>query len=153
MGWSGDASGDYSEESVILPVVRPVSVTATFSDDADDDGILNADESGYGTNPRNSDTDGDGLPDRHELVAGTQPTNEASVLAIALQLSGSANELSWYGVSGRYYQLEYTEDLGQSWIPKGTVVSGANSAVLKLDIGAGAKRFYRIRVSDSPGGL
>jgi formylglycine-generating enzyme required for sulfatase activity len=153
MGWSGDASGDYSEESIILPVVRPVSVTATFSDDADDDGILNADESGYGTNPRNSDTDGDGLPDRHELVAGTQPTNAVSVLAIALQLNGSANELSWYGVSGRYYQLEYTEDLGQSWIPKGTVVPGANSAVLKLDVGAGVRRFYRIRVSDSPDGL
>jgi hypothetical protein len=29
-------------------------------------------------------------------------------------------------------------------------IPGANSAVLKLDIGAGAKRFYRIRVSDNP---
>jgi hypothetical protein len=75
------------------------------------------------------------------------------VLDLQLTLSGLANELSWYGVNGRYYQLEYTDDLGTSWIPKGTVVSGANSAVLKLDIGAGEKRFYRIRVSDSPAGL
>jgi hypothetical protein len=153
MGWSGDSTNDYAEESIIIPVVRPVSVTATFSDDADGDGLLNTNEMALGTNPRNSDSDGDGLPDRHELVAGTSPTNPASVLDIQLSLSGSANELSWYGVSGRYYQLEYTDDLGTSWLPKGTIVSGANSAVLTLDIGAGAKRFYRIRVSDNPSEL
>jgi len=45
------------------------------------------------------------------------------------------------------------EDLTGGWTPKGTVVSGANAAVLKLDIGAGAQRFYRVRVSDSPSGF
>lgn len=153
MGWSGDASGDYTATNIIVPMVRPVSVTATFSDDADGDGLLNTNETALGTNPRNRDSDGDGMDDSNELVAGTSPTNSASVLDIQLSLSGSANELSWYGVSGRYYQLEYTDDLGTSWLPKGTVVSGANSAVLKLDVGAGAKRFYRIRVSDSPSGF
>lgn len=153
MGWSGDVTNDYTEANIIIPVVRPISVTATFSDDADGDGLLNTNETALGTNPRNRDSDGDGLSDPNELVAGTSPTNSASVLDIQLNLSGSANELSWYGVSGRYYQLEYTDNLGQSWIPKGTVVSGANSSVLKLDIGAGEKRFYRIRVSGSPDDL
>ena len=150
MGWGGDASGDYTEESVIVPMVRPVSVTATFSDDADGDGLLNTNETALGTNPRNKDSDGDGMDDPNELVAGTSPTNSASVLDVQLATSGSANELTWYGVSGRYYRLEYTEDLGASWLPKGTIVSGANAAVMKLDIGAGDQCFYRIRVSNSP---
>jgi hypothetical protein len=153
MGWSGDATGDYTDTGIIIPVVRPVSVTATFSDDADDDGILNVDEATLGTNPRNRDTDGDGSDDSDELVAGTAPTNAASVLDIELNLSGPANELSWFGVSGRYYQLEYTDDLGATWQPKGTVVPGSGAGVMRLDIGAGDQRFYRVRVSESPDGL
>lgn len=46
-----------------------------------------------------------------------------------------------------------TDDLGTTWTPKGTIVSGANASVMKLDIGAGEQRFYRIRVSDNPSEL
>lgn len=42
-----------------------------------------------------------------------------------------------YGVSGRYYLLEDNDDLGASWLPKGAIVSGANTAVIKLDVDAG----------------
>ncbi len=153
MGWSGDATNGYTEESIIIPIVRPVSITATFSDDADGDGLLNTNETALGTNPRNSDSDGDGSGDPQELVAGTSPTNFSSVLTVQLSPGGSANQLSWYGVSSRYYQLEYTDNLTNGWSPKGTVVSGTNSTVIKLDIGAETKRFYRVRVSDSPAGL
>jgi len=153
MGWSGDASGDYTQESIIVPMVRPVSLTATFSDDADDDGLLNTNETALGTDPRKKDTDGDGSDDPDELIAGTSPTNSLSVLAVELTAGGMANELSWFGVSGRYYQLEQTDDLGETWTPKGTVVSGTDAIILKLDIGAGSKRFYRVRVSDNPADL
>jgi formylglycine-generating enzyme required for sulfatase activity len=153
MGWSGDASGDYTETNIIIPMVRPVSVTATFSDDADGDGLLNTNETALGTDPRRRDSDDDGMDDPHELIAGTAPTNRASVLDIQLNLTGSANELTWYGVSGRYYRLEYTDVLGGTWLPKGSVVSGANGQVMRLDVGAGSNRFYRIRVSNSPGGF
>ncbi len=81
MGWSGDAVGDFSEESIIVPMVRPVSVTATFSDDADNDGLLNTNEAALGTDPRKKDCDVDGLDDPDELIAGTSPTNSLSVLA------------------------------------------------------------------------
>jgi hypothetical protein len=153
MGWSGDASGDYTQANIIVPIVQPVSITATFSDDADGDELLNTNEAALGTNPRSSDSDGDGMTDPNELVAGTSPTNSASVLDVELRTGGSANEISWYGVSGRYYQLEYTDNLANGWTPKGSVSAGANAQVMKLDITTGAKRFYRIRVSTNPGEL
>jgi len=153
MGWSGDASGDYTATNIIVPIVRPVSVTATFSDDADGDGLLNTNETALGTNPRNSDSDSDGMDDPKELVAGTSPTNSASVLAVNLSTGVSANEVSWYGVSGRYYRLEYTDDLANGWTPQGVAIPGENAQIMTPDISAGAKRFYRIRVSDNPSGL
>ena len=153
MGWNGDASGDYAATNIIVPIVRPVSITATFSDDADGDGLLNTNETALGTNPRNSDSDGDGMNDSQELIAGTSPTNSASVLAVQLSIDVSANQISWYGVSGRYYQLEYTDNLTNGWTPEGSVISGANAQIMKLDVTTGAGRFYRIRVSSSPSGF
>ncbi len=153
MGWSGDAFGDYTETNIIIPMVRPVSITATFSNDADSDGLLNTNETALGTDPRRRDSDGDGMDDPHELISGTSPTNRASVLAVQLSTDVSANQISWYGVSGRYYQLEYTDNLTNGWTPKGSVSSGANAQIMKLDISTGAGRFYRIRVSSSPAGF
>jgi hypothetical protein len=153
MGWSGDASGDYTATNIIVPMVRPVSVTAAFSDDADGDGLLNTNETALGTNPRSKDSDGDGMNDPHELIAGTSPTNSVSVLAVQLSTDVSANQISWYGVNGRYYQLEYTDNLTNGWTPKGSVSSGANAQIMKLDVTTGAGRFYRIRVSSSPSGF
>ncbi len=150
MGWSGDASGDYTQERVIVPMVCSVSVTATFSDDADDDGLFNTNETALGTDPRKKDSDGDGSDDPDELIAGTSPTNSTSVLDVQLSTGESANELSWYGVSERYYQLEYTDDLGGVWTPKGTVISGADAVILRIDVGGDSTRFYRVRVSDNP---
>ncbi|MFQ5892543.1 MAG: hypothetical protein ACE5HW_07100 [Candidatus Methanofastidiosia archaeon] len=44
-----------------------------FFGDHDEDGILNLDEKGFGTNPKKGDTDGDGLKDGEELEEGTNP--------------------------------------------------------------------------------
>ena len=41
--------------------------------DLDCDGLSDADETRYGTDPNNADCDGDGVDDGEELVAGTDP--------------------------------------------------------------------------------
>jgi hypothetical protein len=154
MGWSGDAVSDYTQTNVVTVMdTLSKTTTALFSEDADGDGLLNTNETQLGTNPRNTDSDSDGVNDPNELVAGTSPTNSASVLSVMVTPGASANELTWYGVSGRYYRLEYCDALTGGWLPKGGVIDGADTVISSLDIGAGTKRFYRIRVSDNPAGL
>ncbi len=74
-------------------------------------------------------------------------------LAVDLAFESFANELSFFGVSGRYYQIEYTDDLGGTWTPLGTVTPGSDEVISEYDFAAGEKRFYRIRVSDNPANL
>jgi hypothetical protein len=80
MDWSGDLAGGYSTSNTTLLVDSAKSVTATFSDDADGDGLLNSNEWAIGTDPRDSDTDGDGFDDACEVAEGLSPTNDNSSL-------------------------------------------------------------------------
>ncbi len=48
----------------------------TASRDDDADGLSNAEEARYGTNPKNSDTDGDGYKDGDEVKAGYNPKGQ-----------------------------------------------------------------------------
>jgi hypothetical protein len=68
-GWSGSLEGDYTTTPTNLVVDENKVITASFSDDADGDGILNTNETALGTNPRSSDTDNDGLSDPQELYS------------------------------------------------------------------------------------
>lgn len=54
--------------------------TDPYSEDTDDDGILDHQELSIGTNPLLSDTDGDGVPDGQELIEGTNPLDPLSFL-------------------------------------------------------------------------
>ena len=49
--------------------------------DTDGDGLSDAEEDDYGTDPKNPDTDGDGLPDGFEVKAGSDPLFADSNLA------------------------------------------------------------------------
>ena len=74
MGWGGDLSGDYTVSNQNLLVDAPKAFIATFSEDADGDGLLNSNEWAIGTNPRNGDTDGDNFGDGFEVANGGSPT-------------------------------------------------------------------------------
>ena len=73
MGWSGDLVADYTVTSTNLYVDGDKSIAALFSDDADGDGLTNAQEVVLGTQPRNADSDADGMPDGWEVEFGLDP--------------------------------------------------------------------------------
>jgi hypothetical protein len=76
IGWSGDVVGDYTTASTNIVVYGIMGITATFSEDADGDGLLNTNEYALGTDPRNSDSDGDFLSDYDEVYTyPSSPTN------------------------------------------------------------------------------
>lgn len=55
-------------------------VTADSTTDSDNDGLLDIDEYGHGTNPNNTDTDGDGDSDGNEVLYGADPTDTLDTL-------------------------------------------------------------------------
>ena len=83
MGWSGDASGTNDEAFVMM--TEPQAVTATFSDDADGDGLTNTEEASAGSDPWKADTDGDGFDDKTEVDYGLSPTTDSSGLVTYIQ--------------------------------------------------------------------
>jgi hypothetical protein len=58
--------------------IGPLPDVPPLPGDSDGDGIADADEATYGTDPSNPDTDGDGLGDGVEVLAETDPTNRSS---------------------------------------------------------------------------
>ncbi|VGO22030.1 InlB B-repeat-containing protein [Pontiella sulfatireligans] len=85
MGWSGDASGT---NSATVAMNAPKTVMATFSDDADDDGLTNTEEAALGTNPWDADTDSDGFDDAFEVSKGWNPTIDDSDVADYIGANG-----------------------------------------------------------------
>lgn len=80
--------------------------------DSDSDGVNNSYEKSYGSNANNADSDGDGMMDGAEHYAGTDLMNSSRRLRIEQgRLSGEHDlAITWQTVSGRCYQLEYTQD-------------------------------------------
>jgi hypothetical protein len=56
--------------------------------------------------------------------------------------------LSWIGVAGQSYQVEYKDDLSVStWIPLGGSISGTGSPIsLTNNLSQSSQRFYRLQV-------
>ena len=157
MGWSGDLAGGYTQSNAVLLVDAPKSVTATFSDDADGDGLLNTNETAIGTDPRNGDSDGDGIDDGFEVGQGLSPTNsntvlidymltnkavfgfytedELGALAVGDLMIGTSN-----GTANLWLQLWKSDDL-QSW-------TNAGDAVLWQLPADEGKQFYKVQAGE-----
>ena len=102
--------------------------------------------------PPVGDSDDDGQTDADEAVAGTDPNDPNSRFEVesATLSQGSPATLIFNAVSGRTYQLQYSETLG-SWQTISTLVNPAAGTQQFIDndpTRRGAVRgFYRIQVS------
>ncbi len=69
-----------TSDSIILidePTIEQDAATASMAEaDDDNDGLTNAEEAQYGTNPQEPDTDGDGFLDGEEVKNGYNPLGE-----------------------------------------------------------------------------
>jgi uncharacterized protein (TIGR03382 family) len=69
----GGGAGDGAE--VLVDGTDPTDPTDDVKTDSDGDGLTDADEGLYGTDPHNPDTDGGGVADGAEVGNGTDPTD------------------------------------------------------------------------------
>ena len=129
--------------------------------DSDNDGLLDAWEVRYGLNPASAagiwgaggDPDGDGLTNAQEQTAGTNPQDAAATLRLDLVLlTNNMARISWGGVVGKKYQLEFSTNLFSGFtdypgtnFPRTAASTNENFSDRSTNPTAGT-RFYRIRV-------
>jgi hypothetical protein len=156
MGWSGAAQAGHQTNPVSLVFDAPKALTATFSQDADGDGLDNAAEAALGTDPRDKDSDDDGFDDQFEVQNGLVPTvsNAAIVnyirakpiefdlysLDSLIDIDGSQMLIEVVNGEARLsLQMLQSTDLNQ-W----TAAGAPQQWIFLLDSG---KRFFRLRVA------
>jgi len=96
------------------------------------------------------DADGDGVSDVDEGIAGTDHTDADSHLALFFS-SANGESISWRGVEGRYYTVQTTTNLQDSWtnVPDAAYSNllGAGSILTYTNtVRSTSPRFFRIRV-------
>lgn len=96
-----------------------------------------------------ADTDGDGVSDAQEILAGTDPGNAGSTFRPAItQTAGGQQQLSWPGLPGRTYVIEWSPDLTRpSWSIAATIAGAAGTLTWTDPASATElRRFYRMQV-------
>lgn len=96
-----------------------------------------------------TDTDGDGVPDAWEAKFGTSTSDPLSKPRATTAVNGSnQTQISWGGVSGQNYRVQYCDNLGDPWqtVTGANSVPGVNGTVSFTDpqLPRPTKRFYRI---------
>jgi hypothetical protein len=152
-------------------------IVITQTDDADADGISNADETVLGTDGLNPDSDGDGLLDGEEralfetnakfadsdsdgqddgaeITAGTDPGDALSVLAIkGFSRVASGIEVRWQSVRGKSYRVLRSGEpdfASYDVLAADMVATGPMTSYMDPTANvATGRRFYRIEVDDS----
>lgn len=95
------------------------------------------------------DPDGDGLNNFAEWRCGTNPTNQMSVLRLLdSQKYNDFLILSWEGVSGRSYKIEFSTNLFAipAFYPLSTNILGINGTMTYTNVATNSPVFYRIGV-------
>ena len=135
--WGG--RDEYGQSGFHTVNLRPTRVNFLHADLLGD-GISNGWRQVYfGTPagpPADEDIDADGQPNGAEELAGTHPLESASRFALGLD---GWHALRWPFAVGRFYDLYYTADLRQPFLPW-----ASGLATNRLD--AGTNGFFQVRV-------
>ena len=147
---------------VVTNVVRPTgnltaSAFLTYVTDSDADGMPDAWETAYGSEPNNPadamlDRDGDGLSNWQEYVAGTDPTDASSYLKVTVLAADGSASVAFGAVSNRTYTVQFTDGLGEgAWSKLADVGARATNRVEQIqDASHGTNRFYRVVTPRQP---
>ena len=163
-------------QNAVMTVHGIVAVTV---EDADQDGLTNAQEVALGTNPMKADTDGDGIsdaaevniyhtnplladtdgdgvPDGVEIAAGTDPKNPASRFAITSATFGPTGfTLQWPALTTRSYRVLRSATPGfLSYDVIGFALPGVSPVMTFTDTtvqpGVTPQMFYKIQIEPQP---
>jgi pimeloyl-ACP methyl ester carboxylesterase len=172
-GQSGDLVFRLMSRGSQNAVATIKGITITEVDDADLDGLTNAQEATAGTNalkadsdddglddamelnttgtyPMRPDSDGDGAKDGSETVAGTDPLNAGSLLSVRESgKAGSDFTITWSSVAGRSYRILRSEDLTfETYRVVASGIAAAPPQQSHVDAGGATapRMFYRVEV-------
>lgn len=126
--------------------------SAARAGDFDGNGMPDAWEAFYRTNGRaaTEDPDGDGLSNAQESLAGTHPFRAASAFRASLRQDGNGTlRLEWPAIASKRYSVGTSAGLNV-WQPAPAIIQGPDtSSMMNAALGLqGARRFYRVQVSD-----
>jgi Tol biopolymer transport system component len=137
-------TGDYNSR-------RDVFSVRIGASDTDHDGLDDEWEVAYFGNlsqDGSSDSDQDSLNDGDEFLAGTDPTNNNSVLSVLAiaDLLPNTVTVMWSSVAGRTYDVQYIEELGDSWstLYEGVIADGPSRSVVDHLPPHATRRYYRV---------
>lgn len=148
------------------PPPPPFDAGPPRAGDRDNDGIPDADEAMYGTNPDVADSDGDGYGDGVEVLAGTDPTDASSRIAdddfyVVLPYEDPAQlrELDFTARLGRgdiFFLVDTTGSMGiaisnVSSSLASTIVPAVNAAIADVVMGVGDFRDFPVSPYGDPG--
>ena len=105
-----------------------------------------------------ADTDGDGRTNLQEAEAGTNPLlpnppdGHLTMDLVPVPLVADAFQVSWFGVTGKLYQLHASPDLGSTWLEIDDAVIGTGGVItdtfLDLDFDTAPRLFWRVSAGD-----
>ncbi|HKX61820.1 MAG TPA: hypothetical protein VJS65_08245 [Verrucomicrobiae bacterium] len=130
---------------------RDVFSVRIGASDTDHDGLDDEWEVAYFGNlsqDGSSDSDQDSLNDGDEFLAGTDPTNNNSVLSVLAiaDLFPNSVTVMWSSVAGRTYDVQYIDELGDSWstLYEGVIAHGPSRSVVDHLPPHASRRYYRV---------